>query len=68
MLNEHNCENCIHYPIYTRKEAMQNMIAELKTHYYFTDYDGSKRLISDVDWARLTLTCSFFNLKTTKRL
>ena len=68
MLNEHNCENCIHYPICTRKEAMQNMIAELKTHYYFTDYDGSKRLIPDVDWVRLALTCSFFNLKTTKRL
>ena len=30
MLNEHNCENCIHYPICIRKEAMQNMIAELK--------------------------------------
>ena len=68
MLNEHNCENCIHYPICTRKEAMQNMITELKTRYYFTDYDGSKRLIPDVDWVRFTLTCSFFNLKTTMRL
>lgn len=68
MLNEHDCKNCVHYPICTRKEAMQNMIAELKTHYYFTDYDGSKRLIHDVDWLRLTITCSFYNPKMTKRL
>ena len=68
MLNEHNCENCIHYPICTRKEAMQNMIAELKTHYYFTDYDGVSGLISSVDWVRLTLTCSCFDPKNHQKL
>ena len=50
------------------KKLCKNMIAELKTHYYFTDYDVSKLLIPDVDWVRLTLTCSFFNPKTTMRL
>lgn len=49
MLNEHSCENCIHYPICARTEAWQGMVTELKTHKYFTDYDGSKRLIPSVD-------------------
>ena len=68
MLNEHSCENCIHYPICARTEAWQGMVTELKTHKYFTDYDGSKRLIPSVDWVRLALTCSFFDPKTTKKL
>ena len=68
MLNEHSCENCIHYPICTRKEAMQNMITELKTRIYFKDYNGSSRLIPDVDWVRLTLTCSFFEPKNRQKL
>lgn len=68
MLNEHSCENCIHYPICARTEAWQGMVAELKTHKYFTDYDGSKRLIPSVDWVRLTLTCSFFDPKNHQKL
>ena len=68
MLSEHNCENCTHYPICARTEAMQGMITELKTHRYFTDYDGVSRLISGVDWVRLTLTCSFFDPKNHQKL
>ena len=68
MLNEHNCENCTHYPICARTEAMQGMITELKTHRYFTDYDGVSRLIPNVDWVRLTLTCSFFDPKNRQKL
>ena len=68
MLNEHDCENCIHYPICSRTEAMQGMITELKTRRYFTDYDGVSRLISSVDWVRLTLTCSFFDPKNRQKL
>lgn len=68
MLNEHSCENCIHYPICARTEAWQDMVTELKTHKYFTDYDGSKRLIPSVDWVRLTLTCSFFDPKNHQKL
>lgn len=68
MLNEHNCENCIHYTVCARKEAMQGMINELKTRFYFGDYDGVSRLISSVDWVRLTLTCSFFDPKNHQKL
>ena len=68
MLNEHDCENCIHCPICARKEAMQGMITELETRRYFTDYDGVNRLISSVDWIRLTLTCSFFDPKNRQKL
>lgn len=68
MLNEHDCENCIHYPICARTEAWQGMVTELKTHKYFTDYDGSKHLIPSVDWVRLTLTCSFFDPKNHQKL
>lgn len=68
MLSEHNCENCTHCPICARKEAIQDMINELKTRFYFTDYDGVSRLIPSVDWVRLKLTCSFFDPKTTKKL
>ena len=68
MLNEHNCENCIHYTVCARKEAMQGMINELKTRFYFGDYDGVSRLISSVDWVRLMLTCSFFDPKNHQKL
>ena len=68
MLNEPDCENCIHYTVCARKEAMQGMINELKTRFYFGDYDGVSRLISSVDWVRLTLTCSFFDPKNHQKL
>lgn len=68
MLNEHSCENCIHYPICARTEAWQGMVTELKTHKYFTDYDGVSRLVPNLDWVRLTLSCSFFDPKMTKKL
>ena len=68
MLNEHDCENCIHYPICSRTEAMQGMINELKTRFYFGDYDGVSRLVPNVDWVRLTLSCSFFDPKRTEKL
>lgn len=68
MLNEHNCENCIHCPICSRTEAMQGMITELKTRIYFTDYDGVSRLIPNVDWVRLTLSCNFFDPKNHQKL
>lgn len=68
MLNEHNCENCIHCAVCARKEAMQGMINELKTRFYFGDYNGVSRLVPNVDWVRLTLSCSFFDQKTTTRL
>lgn len=68
MLSEHNCENCTHYQICARTETFRGITTELKTRIYFKDYDGSSRLIPDVDWARLTLTCSFFDPKTTKKL
>ena len=68
MLNEHNCENCSHYTVCARKEAMQGMINELKTRFYFGDYDGVSRLVPNVDWLRLTLSCNFFDPKTVKRL
>ena len=68
MLNEHNCENCIHYTVCARKEAMQGMINELKTRFYFGDYDGVSRLAPNVDWVRLTLSCNFFDPKTIKKL
>mgnify|MGYP001771663189 FL=1 len=68
MLNEHNCENCIHCTVCARKEAMQGMINELKTRFYFGDYDGVSRLIPNVDWVHLTLSCNFFDPKTTKKL
>ena len=68
MLNEHDCENCIHCPIYARREAMQGLINELKTRFYFGDYDGVSRLVPNVDWVRLTLTCNFFDPKTAKKL
>lgn len=38
MLNEHNCENCIHCAVCARKEAMQGMITELKTRRLGTPY------------------------------
>ena len=38
MMNEHNCENCTHCAVCARKEAMQGMINELKTHFYFCDF------------------------------
>ena len=68
MLNEHNCENCNHYTVCARKEAMQGMINELKTRFYFGDYDGVSRLVPNVDWVRLTLTCSFFDPKNRQKL
>ena len=68
MLNEHSCENCIHYPICARTEAWQGMVTELKTRFYFGDYDGVSRLIPNVDWVRLTLTCSFFDPKNHQKL
>ena len=68
MLNEHDCENCIHYPICARTKALQGMITELKTRKHFTDYDGASCLISDIDWVRLTLTCSFFDPKNHQKL
>ena len=68
MLNEHNCESCIHCTVCARKEAMQGMINELKTRFYFGDYDGVSRLVPNVDWVRLTLSCNFFDPKTTKKL
>ena len=68
MMNEHNCENCTHCTVCARKEAMQGMINELKTHFYFCDYDGISRLVPNLDWVRLALTCSFFDPKMTKRL
>ena len=68
MLNEHNCENCIHCTVCARKEAMQGMINELKTRFYFGDYDGVSRLVPNLDWVRLALTCSFFDPKTAKKL
>lgn len=68
MLNEYNCENCAHYPICARTEAWQGMIDELKTRKHFTDYDGASRLVSDIDWVRLTVTCSFYDPKMSKRL
>lgn len=68
MLNEHNCENCIHCTVCARKEAMQGMINELKTRFYFGDYDGVSRLVPNVDWIRLTLSCSFFDPKRTEKL
>lgn len=68
MLNEHNCENCTHYPICSRTEAMQGMINELKTRFYFGDYDGVSRLVPNVDWVRLTLSCNFFDPKNHQKL
>ena len=68
MLNEHDCENCIHYPICARTKALQGMATELKTRKHFTDYDGASCLISDIDWVRLTLTCSFFDPKNHQKL
>ena len=68
MLNEHNCENCIHCTVCARKEAMQGMINELKTRFYFGDYDGVSRLVPNVDWVRLTLSCNFFDPKRTEKL
>lgn len=68
MLNEHNCESCIHCTVCARKEAMQGMINELKTRFYFGDYDGVSRLVPNVDWIRLTLSCSFFDPKRTEKL
>lgn len=68
MLNEHNCENCIHYAVCARKEAMQGMINELKTRFYFGDYDGVSRLVPNVDWVRITLSCSFFGPKRIEKL
>ena len=50
MLNEHDCENCIHYPICARTKAWQGMVTELKTRKHFMDYDGASCLISDIDW------------------
>ena len=49
MMNEHNCENCTHCTVCARKEAMQGMINELKTHFYFCDYDGVSRLVPNLD-------------------
>ena len=68
MMNEHNCENCVHYPICARTVTFQRINTELKTRRYFTDYDGVSRLISSVDWVRLTLTCSFFDPKNRQKL
>lgn len=68
MLNEHNCENCAHYPICARTVTFQRINTELKTIIYFEDCDGSSRLIPDVDWVRLTLTCSFFDPKNHQKL
>ena len=44
------------------------MMNELKTHFYFCDYDGVSRLVPNLDWVRLALTCSFFDPKMTKKL
>ena len=68
MMNEHNCENCTHCTVCARKEAMQGMINELKTHFYFCVYFVLSRLVPNLDWVRLALTCSFFDPKTTKKL
>lgn len=68
MLNEHDCENCIHCTVCARKEAMQGMINELKTRFYFGDYDGVSRLVLNVDWVRLTLSCNFFGPKNHQKL
>ena len=68
MLNEHNCENCIHCTVCSRTEAMQGMITELKTRFYFGDYDGVSRLVPNVDWVRLTLSCNFFDPKNHQKL
>lgn len=68
MLNEHNCENCIHCAVCMRKEAKQGIANDLENCFYFRDYDGASRLVPDVDWVRLTLTCSFFDPKRTEKL
>lgn len=47
MLNEHNCENCIHCTVCARKEAMQGMINELKTRFYFWGLRWRKSISSE---------------------
>ena len=47
MLNEHNCENCIHCTVCARKEAMQGMINELKNSLLFWGLRWRKSISSE---------------------